>query len=510
MSKLIRKYSYFAICAALTGAFSLLMLSSTGCEDDDSPTSPDTVRDTTVDTTVDTVSQNAMIYAYAINFDDAKGTAGNLVTDHYLSEDLDIASCIIYNIGNPDWGADSAEEIIKFSDVSDAATKDSIVSKMAVNNHFNVDPGMSRDTLIPAAGSAAFTATRTALPAGDTFFETANYIGAFNTTNWMSWTFASQVKAGVITDDTTSKPEKIITDDSVAAGKDLMLSADTTYILDGFVFVESGAMITIPAGTVIKAEPGGQLNASALIICRGAKIIAQGTTADPIIMTAKQDDLKYQDDINATSRGLWGGLIVLGSAVTQRAAGVEQIEGINPDDPRGEYGGTAADDSSGVITYVSIRYGGTNIGEGNEINGLTMGGVGNKTVINNIEVTNNADDGFEFFGGSVNTKHLCAIACGDDSYDWDEGFNGKGQFWVVVQSDDAGDRAAEMDGCASDNRGDATGYSKPTIYNATFVGSGAESGNDGNMIMKLREETGGYYYNSIFTDFAGALKVVNP
>jgi hypothetical protein len=296
-----------------------------------------------------------------------------------------------------------------------------------------------------------------------------------------------------------------LTDESINAGETLTLDASKTYIVDGFVFVEDGATLTIPAGTVLKGEPGGGLNASAIIICKGAKIFAEGTAENPVIMTSKADDLDYSDDLGSRSRGLWGGLIVLGKAPTNRAAGTHQIEGIDEADPRGQYGGNDPADNSGVIKYVSIRYGGTNIGEGNEINGLTMGGVGNGTTIEYVEVFNNADDGFEWFGGTVNTKYLLSVGNGDDSYDWDEGFRGKGQYWVVIQDEDLADRAAEMDGSASDNFGNDK-YSKPTIYNATFIGSGANSTNAGNMIFKFREETGGFYYNSIFTDFSGDVK----
>ncbi|MBD3242064.1 MAG: T9SS C-terminal target domain-containing protein [Chitinivibrionales bacterium] len=294
-------------------------------------------------------------------------------------------------------------------------------------------------------------------------------------------------------------------DSDINEGETLTLDADSTYVLMEFVFVEDGATLNIPAGTVIKGAPGGGLNASALIICRGATINATGTADNPIIMTSVSDDVDISDDLGPNARGLWGGLIVLGKSITQKADGEGQIEGIGTD-PRGAYGGSDATDNSGTIQYVSIRYGGSNIGEGNEINGLTMGAVGSGTTIDHVEVYNNADDGFEWFGGTVNTKNLIAVGCKDDSYDWDEGFRGKGQYWVVVQGDDAGDRAAEMDGCASDNRGDTENFSQPTIYNATFIGCGSGSGIPGNMIFKFREETGGYYYNSIFTDFAGDIK----
>lgn len=299
---------------------------------------------------------------------------------------------------------------------------------------------------------------------------------------------------------------RIFTDSDINAGETVTLSADTAYLLKGFVFVEDGATLEIPAGTVIKGAAGGGLNASALIICRGGMIDAQGTASDPIIMTSKADNLDYTDDLGSGARGLWGGLIVLGKASTNRAAGEEQIEGIDPNDDRGLYGGSDDADNSGTIQYVSIRYGGTNIGDGNEINGLTMGAVGSGTTIDHIEVYNNADDGFEWFGGTVNTKYLASIGNGDDSFDWDEGFRGNGQYWLVRQASDGGDLGIEADGCASDNRGGGN-ESMPTIYNATFIGCGADAGVDGNMAFKLREETGAHIMNSIITGFSGNSKL---
>ncbi|MBD3392304.1 MAG: hypothetical protein GF418_09570, partial [Chitinivibrionales bacterium] len=153
---------------------------------------------------------------------------------------------------------------------------------------------------------------------------------------------------------------KIIRDADIDSGESLTLSSDTVYLLDGFVFVENTGHIEIEKGTVIKAKPGGGLNASALIICRGATIKAKGSKDDPIIFTAQQDNLDEVNDLTQASRGLWGGLILLGKSRTNRQDGIEQIEGIQADDPRGEYGGGSSpdlDDSSGVLKYVSIRYG---------------------------------------------------------------------------------------------------------------------------------------------------------
>jgi hypothetical protein len=271
---------------------------------------------------------------------------------------------------------------------------------------------------------------------------------------------------------------------------------DRTWILDGFVFVNDGQVLTIQAGTVVKGRSGQGANASALIVARGGKLIAEGTATSPIIFTAESDDLSSA--LHGV-RGLWGGLIVLGKARINTAAGEGQIEGIPEDEPRGAYGGNDDADDSGIIKYVSIRHGGTEIGQANEINGLTMGAVGNGTTIDYVEVVYNKDDGFEWFGGTVNCSHLIGAYNGDDTFDYDEGWRGKGQYWLSLQAADAGDRAAEHDGGTDPE--DGTPYAIPTISNATYIGSGANSANADNQTFKIRDNAGAKYYNSIFQDF---------
>ena len=155
------------------------------------------------------------------------------------------------------------------------------------------------------------------------------------------------------------------------------------------------------------------------------------------------NDLSYND------RGLWGGVIILGYAQIGNAE-TAAIEGIPTEDPRGTYGGNNDADNSGYMHYCSIRHGGAEIGAGNEINGLTLGGVGSGTNFEHIEVYANLDDGIEFFGGSPNCKWMAMAFCGDDSYDWDQGFRGKGQFWFAVQDAASGDCGGEWDGATPD------------------------------------------------------------
>jgi hypothetical protein len=270
-----------------------------------------------------------------------------------------------------------------------------------------------------------------------------------------------------------------------------ILYSDTTYILDGLVFVNSGQELTIQPGTVIKGMPGTGENASALIVARGGKIYAEGTETNPIIFTCLSDDLN--GSVNVTDRGLWGGLIILGNAKLNSSPGESAIEGIPTTEVRGLYGGNDDTDNSGIITYVSIRHGGTDIGEGNEINGLTLGGVGSGTIIDYVEVVANKDDGVEFFGGKPQLKHILVSYCGDDSFDYDEGFRGKGQFWCAIQDINEGDRCGEHDGGTDPET--ATPYATPEIYNATYIGRG--TGN-GKRIITFRDNAGGTYANSIF------------
>lgn len=349
----------------------------------------------------------------------------------------------------------------------------------------------------------AMTVVNVSAQNADPFFEHVNYKGAFGATNWAAgWTALSHY--GVLAPmDAEPTSDRTITDADIPPGSTVYFSNDTTYHLSGRVFVDDGATLIIEPGTVIKGLPGDSINASVLVVARGGEIYAEGTATNPIIFTAEADDVTNPVDVDYEAKGLWGGVIILGSAPLNVAAGENNIEGIPTTEPRGIYGGDDDDDNSGVLRYVSIRHGGIAIGEGNEINGLTLGGVGRGTTIEYVEVWSNQDDGFEFFGGTVNVKHLIAGFCGDDSYDHDEGLQSKMQFIFAIQSATSGDRCGEHDGAPSSDVG-AEPWAYPVIYNATFLGSGKESYNaDQDQLFKMRENWGGEYKNSIFGDYAG-------
>jgi hypothetical protein len=304
-------------------------------------------------------------------------------------------------------------------------------------------------------------------------------------------------------DNGTDSTYTYIFDDTIEPGDSVSLTADENYLLSGFVFVDSGAVLSIEAGTVLKFRPGQGVNASALIVARGGKIYANGTADDPIIMTAEADNVDDPGDLPVFSKGLWGGLIVLGAATNNNPGGIGQIEGIPSDEPRGEFGGNDDGDDSGVIRYVSIRHGGSEIGAGNEINGLTLGSVGSGTTIEYVEIFSNLDDGVEFFGGTANTRNIAVAFCGDDSYDYDEGFRGNGQFWFAIQESDNGNRGGEHDGATGNEQG--MPFAHPVISNATYIGSGVGSPNsDNDPTIIMRDNAGGEYHNSVFYDFNGS------
>ena len=242
------------------------------------------------------------------------------------------------------------------------------------------------------------------------------------------------------------------------------------YVLNQKVVVSSGVVLTIQAGTIIKGTEGTGSLASALIVAKGGKLNAVGTSTSPIIFTSINDNIAIGQtagtNLNETNSGLWGGLIVLGDAPCSFSGDVEtlQIEGIPADDTFGLYGGNNATDNSGVYQYISIRHGGALIGEGNEINGLTLGGVGSGTVIENIEVVANVDDGIEFFGGTVNASNLLVWAQGDDALDIDQAYSGTIDNAVVVLGANS-DHAFEIDG----PEGSATGSF--SLKNVTIIGN---------------------------------------
>ena len=312
--------------------------------------------------------------------------------------------------------------------------------------------------------------------------------------------------------------------DSIAAGTEVKWTADNTYLLKRVIYVQPGATLTIEPGTVIKGTPAAEAMAtagipnavSALWVTRGGKLMAEGTADKPIIFTAQADNVAEMNDLPVEASGLWGGVVLLGNAQinsAQDSAGnvatpkYEVFEGTE-DLPQHRFGGDDDADSSGVVRYVSIRYPGNQFAPDRELNGLTMGGVGSGTVIEHVEVYGSSDDGFEWWGGVVNTRYLASIFSEDDSFDTDQGYRGVNQFWFAMQKPGSGDKGGEHDGDLNQaNAATAPNPEQPRsmwyTYNATFIGNGSSTA------LNVRDESGANYVNGVFTGFAGGVLIDN-
>lgn len=393
---------------------------------------------------------------------------------------------------------DPCDDIIDNLTAEEESTNTDLASYFSTAGNRVEDPGFGATDITPNISNVTLTNEPTDLT-------DVNYYGAIDPagTPWyQGWSFYDQLVQGNTTDidRSASVPSAsvTVTDNGNGIPRDTLYS-DTVYVLDGFCFVNSGNSLYIEAGTIIKGKPGQAADASALIVARGAQIYAMGTATNPIIMTAEADALDGTS--TATTRGLWGGLIVLGNATLNSTPGETSVEGIPTTETRALYGGSNDADDSGVIRYVSIRHGGTDIGAGNEINGLTLGGVGSATTISHVEIVANKDDGIEFFGGLPNVTNLIAAFCGDDAIDYDEGFRGKVQFAIVHQAPGAGagDRGGEHDGGTDPESG--TPFATPQFFNVTSVGNGE------NRALTFRDNAGGEYHNSIFYNWSKGVDI---
>ena len=243
---------------------------------------------------------------------------------------------------------------------------------------------------------------------------------------------------------------------------------------------------------ILRIEPGvtlfGSAGADFLMVNRGSQIFAEGTAAEPIVMTSRES-VEGTTDIN--SIGQWGGLVLLGRAAISTCPGTAQpgsatceaqVEGAN-----GFFGGNDDTDNSGVLKYVRVMHSGFEVLTDVELNGITMGGLGSGTTVDYVQVHNSSDDGIEWFGGKVNAKHLVMTGIDDDSFDTDSGFRGAIQFGLIVQRDGGGDRINEM------SSQDLPYRSNPVIANVTFVGKGHDN------VVVLNQGTLVNYYNAVFT-----------
>lgn len=283
------------------------------------------------------------------------------------------------------------------------------------------------------------------------------------------------------------------------------IAADTTwcavdtYILTDKIFVTDGATLTIEAGTTILGE-----TSSALLVTRGAQLVAEGTAAAPIVFTSANPE-------GSRATGDWGGVVLMGSAKVNKGSCVNDgdtgtpdvcdapgyleghIEGIDVADANGAYGGNDDAGSCGSLQYVRIEFAGEEFSPDNELNGLTVGACGSASNLSYIQVHRGKDDGIEFFGGTVGMDHVVITGASDDSLDCDLGWTGHVQYLVLHQFEGIGDNGIECD-----NNGDAMDAeprTQPEIWNATMIGTTVTRG------MVLREGVGGFLHNFLITDF---------
>ena len=293
-----------------------------------------------------------------------------------------------------------------------------------------------------------------------------------------------------------TKPVKVLRNADTLITRNTVWDCDTIYFLGGKVYVTNNAELTIQPGTVIT---GDTTSKGTLIITRGSKIHAVGTPTCPIVFTSSRGPGRKQ-------RGDWGGVILLGKASVNRPGGIGNIEGLPPS-ALTEYGGGATpddNDNSGELSFVRIEYSGVALSPNNEINGLTFGGVGRGTFVDYVQVSFANDDAFEWFGGTVNAKHLIAHRTLDDDFDTDFGYSGNVQFGIVVRDPLVADVSGSS-GFESDN--DATSSSNLPQTSAVFSNITVSAGGDttANTLYRsgayIRRNSHMYLYNSILLGF---------
>jgi hypothetical protein len=387
-----------------------------------------------------------------------------------------------------------------------AETSNSILTSILVD-----DSGIP-DTNSPliAAGAGQDVATTQ-----DAWFDSVDYIGALDTgasNDWRDgWAFgfgggvitAIAETEGCPTGTTSITPADGTTTTCEISGKitnDLTLTSNNLYALNGPVFVgedkDNSATLSIEAGTTIFGRTGGDY----LVVSRDSKIEASGSQSAPITFTSSEDIAG-----EATGAGQWGGIVILGNAQSNKCPtdGSDcslQVEGA---EEGAVFGGTDDEDNSGTLRYVVVKHAGYEIAPDNELNGVTFGAVGSGTKVEYLQVHENADDGVEFFGGTVNLKYVVLTANQDDSVDWDNGYRGNMQY-VLVKHD--ADNGAANRGIEADNDGSTPAkqpQSNPTIANMTIIGNAFTTADKDSEGVYLREGTKAQLHNFVVTNAAG-------
>jgi hypothetical protein len=307
--------------------------------------------------------------------------------------------------------------------------------------------------------------------------------------------------------------------DSVLRGDitgNIHLSNTKVYCLDGYVFVSNGATVTIDPGTIILGDTVGQN--SVLCVNRGGKLIAEGTRQLPIVFTSSAVP-------GQRARGDWGGIVMCGKARTNHPGGSAAIEGGIADladgpTARGWFGGTDDADNSGTLKYVRIEFAGIAVAPNSELNSLTMGGVGSGTMIDYVQVSHGNDDAYEWFGGTVDAKHLVAIGTLDDDFDTDNGYRGRVQYGIVQRfrtvADVSTSQAFESDNNAQSSYNEP--FTNPTFSNITAIGPVQDTtwtaGNGNNQFnsrfgaaAQIRRNSRHAIHNSLFVGWPRGLEI---
>lgn len=302
-------------------------------------------------------------------------------------------------------------------------------------------------------------------------------------------------------DDTPKGTQKTV---SGEISQNTLWEAKDTIILDGYVYVKSGATLTIEPGTIIKGLSDSK---ACLIVERGAKIIANGTAQKPIVFTSDKP-------AGERKPGDWAGIIICGKAPINQTGGEAEIEG----GTGAVYGGNDPNDNSGILRYVRIEFAGYEVTNGNEINGLTLAGVGRGTTIEYVQVSFGRDDSFEWFGGTVNAKYLISYRGGDDDFDTDNGFSGNVQFALILRGPEEADKSDASNGFESDN--DASGSSNSPLTSAKFSNitilgpyatkTQANVNPNHKYGLRLRRNTRLNLYNSIIAGFNTGISLEGP
>ena len=395
------------------------------------------------------------------------------------------------------------------------AFDDSDGDLFAVSDWFNVQAGNSTDPVeLVEAVFPAETVTGGTVPA-DPFFDQVSFIGAFEDVGdrWIDgWTIGFETETAGCPTGTTELEAGLCEisgfgPDSPVIGN-FRLTAGNDYLLNGPLFVgedvgggadpladaQTGALQIDAGVTVRSAQTDGE---DFIVISRGSKIFANGTQAQPIILTGAEEQVSAE----------WGGLVINGRAPSNRCGDPSGLDcGIAGEGNSGDYGGPDPSDDSGVLSWVSVRYAGDLISDINELNGIAFQGVGNGTDVNFIHVHGNADDGVEFFGGTVNAKYIALSGNQDDSLDWTDGWTGNVQFVVVQHLLNTAGTIIGDQGIEADNRSTdpiLEPFSQPAIANGTFVGIPDVDlpEDDSDIGVLLRAGTGANLFNFLIANF---------